>query len=236
LVLRKPVITEELAGDRRKPLDRHFVMLADASNGTAKSSITTVGFEVAAHDPNHGIVIGPQFLYSSYLGGENTGNLAGLTIYAKYITVSDVALDAAAGFDNTAYIAGAGTLLYSTFVGGSGIEVFFPVEIGEAGTGIKVDGNNKVWVTGVVASRSVLAPGTPFPGSGGTTIGCFQDSNTFIHGPTGFGPLAAVVVFNLDTATTPTTIPFLTFVPGDLLDVPAALVDASNNLYVTGLS
>jgi hypothetical protein len=116
ITLRKPAISEELSGDRHKPLDGRFVMLPDSHNDVANASGTTVGFQVAAHDPSHAVVIDPQFLYSSYLGGsgDNSGSLANLQIYAniqKFITVSDVALDVAAGPNNTAYVSG---LAYST--------------------------------------------------------------------------------------------------------------------------
>jgi hypothetical protein len=132
----------------------------------------------------------------------------------------------------------AGSLKYSTYVGGGGINLYPPpitIEIGDAGTGIKVDGNGKVWVTGVVSSRTGTAPFVPFPAPSGGTLGCFQNNNTFNGGPFGVGPLAAVVVFNLDPVGN--TIPFLTFAGGEALDVPSALaIDGSNHLYVTGLT
>jgi len=129
-----------------------------------------------------------------------------------------------------------GSLLYSTYVGGGGVELKVAplapiVELGDAGTGIKVDGSNNVWVTGAVTSRSSVAPDVPFPATNATT-GCFQDDNSFTSG-FGQGPLATVVVFNLDG----TTIPFLTFLPGDYLDIPLALaVDGTNHPYVTGFT
>jgi hypothetical protein len=128
-----------------------------------------------------------------------------------------------------------GSLAYSTYIGGDGVDVVGPVEIGDAGTGIKVDSDNRVWVTGLVSSRSQLGPfSIPFPGTD-TTAGCYQDDNTFTTGFYGDGPLATVVVFNLDT--NDNTIPFLTFVPGETFDVPSALaIDGSNHLYVTGLT
>ncbi len=128
-----------------------------------------------------------------------------------------------------------GSLSYSTYIGGDGVDVFGPLEIGDAGTGIKVDSDNRVWVTGLVSSRSQLGPfSIPFPGTD-TTTGCYQDNNTFVTGYYGNGPLATVVVFNLDTSNN--TIPFLTFVPGEVFEIPTALaIDGSNHLYVTGLS
>jgi hypothetical protein len=152
-------------------------------------------------------------------------------------TAADIPAVGASNFFVTEF-SSLGSLKYSTYVGGGGINLYPPpitIEIGDAGTGIKVDSNNRVWVTGAVSSRTGTAPFVAFPAPSGGTLGCFQNDNTFSGGPFGVGPLAAVVVFNLDPAGN--TIPFLTFAGGEALDVPSALaIDASNHLYVTGLT
>jgi len=264
VVLRKPVISEELSAGSNKPLAGRFVMLANAQQGGAKAGLTEVGFELAAHDPSHAVVIDPQFAYSSYLGGkgEGAGNLANLQIYAniqKYITVSDVALDVAAGADNTAYVAGlaysttsfptvgafqgsnhgaanknpnafvakfntgvdgTSSLVYSTFIGGSGVVKSKGLD-GDQASSIAVDGNGEAYVAGTTYSTDfptlnyLLPSGNvkdgsskmPTPVNNGFALELNAAGNglvysTFIHGAKGVVPTRIALIPGCSTSCT----------------------------------
>jgi hypothetical protein len=63
LIQKKPVVYQEIAG-QRVAREGKFKILAEAGQGA-------YGFEVAAYDPEHQLVIDPTLEYSSYLGGSS---------------------------------------------------------------------------------------------------------------------------------------------------------------------
>jgi hypothetical protein len=135
----------------------------------------------------------------------------------------------------------AGTLLYSTYIGGSGSSVLpnnnpkIQLPIGDAATGLVIDSNGNVWVAGATASViPATDSGNPFPAPSSPT-GCYQISDTGNVGVQSgqIFPFLSAVVFQF----TPSTIPFETLLPGEFVDVPAGIsADDSGDIVVAGLS
>jgi hypothetical protein len=134
-----------------------------------------VGFDIPAADPSKPVVIDPTLSYSTYLGGSNydighgiavdrAGNayVTGYTQSTDFPTANPFQATIHGGSD--AFVAAldpsGSTLLYSTYLGGSG---------NESGAGIAVDGAGNAYVTGDTTS-------TDFP-----TANPFQPTN---HGRT----------------------------------------------------
>src|SRR5436190_8491855 len=157
--MRKPVIYQEVNGVRREVAGSYVL------TGTHQ-----VGFRIAAYDASQPLVIDPVLSYSTYLGGSNTDQGLGIAVdtsgnaYVTGRTQSTNFPTTAGAFQTT----GGGTedafvtqlipmgtvLVYSTYLGGSGID---------DGLGIAVDALGNAYVTGVTFS-------TNFP----TTAGAFQ--------------------------------------------------------------
>jgi hypothetical protein len=119
-----------------------------------------VGFQLGSYDPSKPLVIDPTRVYSTYLGGSQFD--AGLAIAVDsegnaYVTGSTTSPDfptanAMQGSPNgtpQAFIAKldptGSTLLYSTFLGGSGLN-------GDIGKSIAVDANSDAFITGSTTS------------------------------------------------------------------------------------
>ena len=114
-----------------------------------------VGFAVAAYDSSRPLVIDPVLAYSTYLGGNDddwgrgiavdaAGNVyvTGQTYSTDFPTLNPVQPAFGGGFFDafvTKLDAAGSTLLYSTYLGGSG---------GESGYGIAVDPVDNAYVTG----------------------------------------------------------------------------------------
>src|SRR2546427_2561770 len=124
-----------------------------------------LGFEVAAYDPAQPLVIDPVLLYSTYLGGsyaddgngiavDGAGNayVVGKTgtttsLPADFPTTPDAFQDGYQGPYNRNWgdafvtkFSSTGSLLYSTYFGGSGLD---------EGRGIAVDSSGNAYITGV---------------------------------------------------------------------------------------
>jgi hypothetical protein len=115
-----------------------------------------VGFAVGAYDPSQVLVIDPVLSYSTYLGGDDEG--VGIAVDAAgnaYVT------GGGAGGALVAKLNAAGSaLVYSTYLGGSGVE---------QGAGITVDADGNAYVTGYTSSTDFPTAHPLQPTYGGGT-------------------------------------------------------------------
>jgi hypothetical protein len=179
-----------------------------------------IGFQVGSYDPRQPLIIDPTLSFSSYLGGSDTeagtsialdaagniyvaGNVNSLdfplsaTAYQKTLKSGDIFV--------TKLNPAGNTILYSTFLGGD--------ETDEA-TGIVIDANGNVMVTGSTASAN-------FPTTSGAYQTTVRNADAFITklNATGSGLL------------------FSTLLGGSGNDFSYAIAaDTASNVYVTGSS
>ncbi len=135
------------------------------------------------------------------------------------------------------------SLVYSTYLGGSGAAVeniFFPIAVGDVGTGIAYDGDDEtIWVTGLTASTDFQVPGQ--------AASVFQSTN--VAALTAGPPATAVFLTELDPITSgPTGIIYSTYISGGGVAVdtglgiigfgeaPTAIFYAGHSLYLTGVT
>ncbi|HMH53502.1 MAG TPA: SBBP repeat-containing protein [Candidatus Acidoferrum sp.] len=152
--LQKPLVYQDINGRR-----------TEISGGYVIQDEDRVGFKVAAYDPTEPLVIDPVLVYSTFLGGVDFDAGGSLTVDAAgnaYVTgrsaslnfpTAPGALNAALSGENDAFVTklnAAGSLVYSTFLGGSG---------DESGNGIGVDATGSAYVTGLTGSADF--PTTP---------------------------------------------------------------------------
>lgn len=148
LIQKKPLIYQEIAG-RRLPREGCFKVARVAGHWR-------YGFQVAAYDRGHPLIIDPVLVYSTFLGGANqdVGNAIAVdqegNAYVTGVTQSadfpSKPLAALLGPEDAfvTKINAAGTgLVFSLFLGGDGHD---------GGTGIAVDSARNIWVTGYTES------------------------------------------------------------------------------------
>ena len=156
VVERKPQIYQDINGARRT-VEGRYVLLGNHE----------VGIAVADYDKSQPLIIDPTLVYSTYLGGggddsgssiaiDNSGNvyLTGTTSSANFPTVGP-AYSNNAGLSDifvTRIDASGANILYSTYIGGSGID---------RADGLAVDSNGNAYVVGRVDSTSTNFPTTP---------------------------------------------------------------------------
>jgi Beta-propeller repeat len=148
-------------GDERKPVAGRFVRRGNDA----------VGFELAAYDRTHSLVIDPVLTYSTYLGGSGAESCSAITGATFTPHCPAIALDAS----GNVYIAGATT---ST--------VGFPNPAGVASSNT-VGGPADVFITKLVNSGSALAFTTYLGGDGtDTPVGIAVDAgfNVVVAGTT----------------------------------------------------
>jgi len=172
LRMAKPEIYEEFPSGIRKPIRGTYVMEADGS----------VGLELGAHDSRAVLVVDPSIsvAYSTFLGGagnETGGNVAidasGKVYVAGTTTSSSTFPETTASgiggavggsafyiakIDTT--VSGANSLVYLTFLGGSGTQ---------RGGLIAVDSSGDVAITGTTTSTDFPVSGSSLPTSGLTS-------------------------------------------------------------------
>ena len=151
LVQKKPLVYQEIAG-QRVALEGKFTIDRQAAK-------PTFGFEVAAYDRNHPLVIDPVLLYSSYLGGSGfdagngialdaAGNIyvAGQTTSTNFPTLNPYQTDYPGKqcVFVTKFNPTGNTLIYSTYLGGADGAAYC--------NGIAVDKNGCAYVTGYTYS------------------------------------------------------------------------------------
>ena len=183
-----------------------------------------VSFDLKDYDPAFPLVIDPVITYASYFGGGDNDFGYGIAVDSggnTYITGSTVSTDfpMQSGLDTSfgggtvsgdAFVSKfspSGTLLYSTYLGGSGED---------SGIALAVDSSGNFYVTGNTNSGN-------FPFS----VGAFQ---TTFGGGSGSGD-AFVTKFNA----TGDTLVYSTYLGGSNDETAKGIaLDGSNNFYVTG--
>jgi hypothetical protein len=179
-----------------------------------------VRFEIGAYDAKLPLVVDPEFVYSTFLGGQSAemarsiaidsnGNayVVGYTESANFPTSNP--LQATRVGINDVFVTklnATGTaLLYSTYLGGSATDL---------GYGIAVDNDGNVFVTGSTGSAD-------FP-----TLNPFQAD---------IGGIADVFLAKLNA--TGSALTYSTYLGGSDIDAPADLViNDSGNAYLTGVT
>ncbi len=153
-----------------------------AGNGTNAEA----GLGVAVDSSGHGYITGAT--YSSPLPTQNpaVSTYAGASNHTSNVFVAE--------FDPTD--GGSNLLLYGTYLGGSGASVSIPLvetfALGDVGTGIAIDSDNHIWVTGFTASSDFQVPGTSQP--------AYQSTNQAEATPSSAGaPATAAFITELDT-------------------------------------
>jgi len=211
LIQRKPIVHQTINGQRRT-IAGSYQLLPNRE----------VGFEVAEYDHGQPLVIDPTLVYSTYLGGSGddsgssiaidaSGNVyvAGTTASTNFPTrtpafatnkgLSDI-------FVTKIDSAGA-NIIYSTYIGGSGLD---------RADGIAIDASGNAYVVGRVGDTSVDFP---------TTAGSLA--------PTYRGGDFDGIVFKLNP--TGNALVYSSFIGGEDNDSTEGIaVDASGNAYLTG--
>ncbi len=152
----KPTVYQQVNGDRRL-IDGRYVLLGKQQ----------VGFHIGAYDRTRPLVIDPTLVYSTYLGGggddlgssiavdsSNNVYIAGSTSSTNF-PLKNAAFGTNAGLADvfvTKIDAAGANVIYSTYVGGSGLD---------RGDGIAVDSSGNAYVVGRVDSSSTNFPTTP---------------------------------------------------------------------------
>ncbi len=160
LFQKKPIIYQDIDGKRVEVKGR-FKIQGSTSNlkSKIKNSKFTYGFQVASYNKNHALVIDPVLAYSTYLGGsgfdagrsiavDTSGNayVIGTTTSTDFPIASPIQ-GTNAGNDDvfvTKIDTSGSSLVYSTFLGGSNIDI---------GWGVAVDSFGNAYVTGETAHR-----------------------------------------------------------------------------------
>jgi len=212
VLLHRPVAYQEKNGRRE---------LVDVSFKT--SGKKEVSFALGAYDHSRELVIDPSVTFATYLGGsgeddgyaiaiDGSGNsyVTGQTKSTNFPTVAGAhSTTNAGGFDVfvTKLSADGSSLVFSTYVGGSG---------DDSGNAIAVDGSGNVFVAGGTGSSN-------FP----TTTGALQ--TTF-----GGGSLDAFV---FELASSGGSLVYSTYLGGSGNDAALGMaLDGSGNTYIVGLT
>ena len=208
---RKPVVFQEV-NRQRHLIEAHYVLLGNRE----------VGFEVGEYDRTQPLIIDPTLVYSTYLGGtgddlgssiaidgSNNVYIAGTTASANFPTHGPA-------FPNTAGLADifvtkidatGGNVVYSTYIGGSGLD---------RADGIALDSGGNAYVVGRVGDTS-----TDFPTTAGSLATNYRGGD--FDG----------VVFKLNA--TGNALVYSTYLGGEDNDSTEGIaVDLSGNAYVTG--
>jgi hypothetical protein len=161
ILLHKPVAYQEQKG-ARQPVDAQFLLKAN----------NQVSFELGNYDRSRELVIDPSvsYEYSTFLGGngadegygiafDSSGNayVTGQTTSTNFPDLGgfQTSLNSTAGNAFVTKIAQGGTLIYSTYIGGPGLQ-------GDSGNAITVNASGDAFVAGGTSSSDF--PVTPAPG------------------------------------------------------------------------
>ncbi|MGH9837979.1 MAG: SBBP repeat-containing protein [Blastocatellia bacterium] len=171
--MHKPLIYQERGGQREE-ISGGYVLLSSAAGEGA--GLPRVGFRLGRYDTSRPLVIDPVLVYSTYLGGSHqdsgrditadaNGNayITGDTLSTNFPTHNALQPTKGGGFSITedvfvTKLNAAGNLVYSTYLGGSGID---------HGLGIAVDANGNTYVTGWTHSTDFPTANPLQPTSGG---------------------------------------------------------------------
>ena len=214
----KPVVYQDVHGVRQQIAGRYVI-----------NERRHVGFELGVYDETRPLVIDPILVYSTYLGGASVdegndiavdaaGNayVTGETNSGAFPTTAgafDTALGSIAGTNRDAFVTKLGvtgsTLVYSTYLGGSG---------NDDGNGIAVDAFGHAYVTGSTTSDN-------FPVTSGAfdTMRNGQDAFVVKLNPTGSARVYATFLGGTGAD-----------IGNDIAVAVAVAVDSVPNAYVTG--
>ena len=211
IVEQKPLVYQEIDGEGRM-IEGHYVLLKNRE----------AAFEVGEYDRGKTLVIDPTLVYSTYFGGggDDLGSSIAVdgsnNIYISGTTGSSNFPTQGPAFPNNkglsdifvTKINAAGTaILYSTYVGGSGLD---------RGDGLAIDSSGNAYVVGRVGDTSIDFP---------TTAGALA---TTYRGGDFDG-----VVFKLNAAGN--ALVYSTFLGGEDNDSTEGIaVDSTGNAYITG--
>lgn len=148
ILLHKPVAYQQQNGVRQ-PVDARFLLKAD----------NQVAFALGSYDRTRELVIDPSvsYVYSTYLGGTGDDEGQGIAadssgnVYLTGQTASPTFPGASGGLTGTANVfvtkiaAGGSSLVYSTYIGGTG-------SLGDSGNAIAVDNSGNAFVAGGTSS------------------------------------------------------------------------------------
>ena len=223
IAFHQPVVYQIRDG-QRTPVEARFLM----------QSRDTVGFTLGRYDHSQPLVIDPVLTYSTYLGGSLSDSANAVAVDSSgdaYIVGTTYSLNfpvTKGAFQSTnngstysvtnvfvSKLNPTGTaLVYSTYLGGSGLSNGF---YGDAGSAIAVDSSGDAYVTGATYSQN-------FP----VTKGAFQTANNSLRT---FSENAFVTKLN----PTGTALVYSTYLGGSAGDNGAGIaVDATGDAYVTG--
>ena len=182
LTQRAPTVYQDHDGERRL-VEGGYRLLSPSEEQSgavpelafAPNTPALIGFQVAAYDPDAALVIDPELVYSTYLGGSDDDHGYDIAVDAAgnaYVTGATWSSDfptanalypSYGGGDWDAFVAklnADGTaLVYSTYLGGSGTD---------HGYGIAVDGAGNAYVTGDTGSLDFPTANALYPNIGGT--------------------------------------------------------------------
>jgi Beta-propeller repeat len=221
LRFKKPVVYQsavygnETTSSDKTPVDGHWVLKGK----------NQVGFEVAAYDASKPLIIDPALCYATYLGGssgdvaqavavDSSGSMyvTGQTTSTNFPTQNPIqAANAGHGDAFVTKLNATGTaLVYSTYLGGIGVD---------GGYGIAVDSAGNAYVGGDTGSRN-------FP----VTTGAFQTK----CGNNCAGGLSDVFVSVLNPSGS--ALVYSTYLGGSSTDrlIEGITVDSSGDAFVTG--
>jgi hypothetical protein len=219
----KPLVYQQINGERREIAGNYAI--------TGNHQVT---FAVAKYDSSKPLIVDPVLIYSTYLGGEldDTGQaiavdslgdavVAGTTLSLQFPTTTGAFTPSplASNANGVVFVTKmnpAGTsLLYSSYVGGSG---------GDFGLGVAIDGSGNICVTGETFS-------TDFP----TT------ANALKPGPNAGNANGTSFVFKIDPALSgASSLVYSSYIGGTQSTVTefgnGIATDANGLIYVVGLT
>jgi uncharacterized repeat protein (TIGR01451 family) len=211
IIEQKPLVYQEIDGERRM-IEGHYVLVKNRE----------AAFEVGEYDRSKALVIDPTLVYSTYFGGngDDLGSSIAVdgsnNIYISGTTGSTNFPTQGPAFPNnqglsdifvTKINAAGSAIVYSTYVGGSGLD---------RSAGLAIDAGGNAYVVGRVGNTSIDFP---------TTAGALA--------PTYQGGDFDGVVFKLNAAGN--ALVYSSFVGGEDNDSTEGIaVDSSGNAYVTG--
>jgi len=216
----KPIIYQEIDGVRQ-----------EIAGGYVRKGAKRVGFKVAMYDRSRPLVIDPIVLsYSTFLAGAGISAIAVDADGNAYITgtassnlpTTAGAFQSTPGDTHDAFVAKfdptGSTLVYSTYLGGTGIEYLF-------GSGaIAVDASGNAYVTGSTTSHdfpTTLGAFQPLFGGGSTYEARYRGSDAFV---TKLNANGSALIYS-------------TYLGGFDDDQSIAIaVDAPGNAYVVGIT
>lgn len=212
----------------------YATLFGGSGNGANAEAGLAIAVDTGTSSVGNGYITGATFSTDLPMMGAQVGTYGGTANGTSNAFVAEFAPGA---------LTGPASLVYSTYLGGSGAAVdniFFPVAVGDVGTGIAYDGDDEtIWVTGLTASTDFQVPGE--------AESVFQTTNqaALTAGP----PATAVFLTELDPITSgPTGIIYSTYISGGGVAVdtglgiigfgeaPTAIFYNNQNLYLTGVT